>query len=472
MNIAINCPQCGAEVDLAEEDTVFRCRYCGSTLKPTGRNQVQSFFVSPRETAQKIGKALVRALKAKNPKQLHIAEHHLLYAPYWQVTGMVFQWLFGRKYFRTPGGDKSWKDLKKLRATPWVHTFPAFDASRWGLFSLGLRVQALKIWPFNKQKMGNESLLVKQTISFKEAIDHAQRSITKQGGSGSLQVDMATSELVGERYSLLYFPFYYYTLKSNGRKTVLIVDALSHKVIKGSVDIDQLKTNSLGGKIPYKPLNFIPYNCPNCGWEFSFRPHTTIHFCKSCSRAWQERGGAYVAVSYKISLHDKPAKTHCKYLAFWRFTAIIKTPDREYKTLTDFYDLFPLPRVLDQEAIRNRNISFYIPAFRIKNVIIVDKFAARLTQMQPTFTESEPDSIEELDLLDIWLPLKEAKEMAHVLLYSMTKETHKRTKEVVKKAELQFIDTTLLCLPFMEKGIYLREAQTDLALQKNALDLD
>ena len=472
MNIAINCPQCGAEVDLAEEDTVFRCRYCGSTLKPTGRNQVQSFFTSPRETAQKVGKALVRALEAKNPKQLHIAEHHLLYIPYWRVTGMIFQWLFGRKYFRTPGGDKSWKDLKKLRATPWVHTFPAFDASKWGLFSLGLRVQALKIWPFNKQKMGNESLLIKQTISFKETIDHAQRSITKQTGSGSLQVDMATSELVGERYSLLYFPFYYYTLNSNGQKTVLIVDALSHKVIKGSVDIDELKTNSLGGKIPYKPLNFISYNCPNCGWEFSFQPHTTIHFCKSCSRAWQERGGTYVPVSYNISPHDKPAKTHCKYLAFWRLNAIIKTPGREYKTLRDFYDLFPLPRVLDQEAIRNRNISFYIPAFRIKNVVIVDKFAARLTQMQPKFTESEPDSTEELDLSDIWLPLNEAKEMAHVLLYSMTKETHKRTKEVVKKAQLQFMDTTLLCLPFMEKGIYLREAQTDLALQKNALDLD
>jgi ribosomal protein L37AE/L43A len=470
MNIAINCPQCGAEVDLAEEDTVFRCHYCGSTLKPTGRNKVQSFFISPRETAQKVGKALVRALRAKNPKQPHIAEHHLLYAPYWRVTGMIFQWLFGREYFRTPNGDKSWKDLKKLRATPWVHTFPAFDASKWGVFSLGLRVQALKIWPFNKQKMGNESLLIRQTISFKEAIGYSQKSISKQQSSGSLHLDMATSELVGERYSLLYFPFYYYTFKSNGQQ--LIVDALSHKVIKGTVDIGELKTNALGDKIPYKPLNFIPYNCPNCGWEFPFRPHTTIHFCKSCSRAWQETGGTYVPVSYKISLHDKPAKTRCKYLAFWRLTAAIKTPDRKYKTLKEFYDLFPLPRLLDQEALKNRNISFYIPAFRIKNVIIVDKFAARLTQMQPTFSEREPDSVEELDLSDIWLPLKEAKEMAHVLLYSMTRETHKRTKEVVKNAQLQFMDTALLCLAFMEKGIYLREAQTDLALQKNALDVD
>ncbi len=472
MDIAITCPQCGAEVDLAEEDTVFRCLYCGSTLKPTGRNQVQSFFISPRETAQKVGKTLLRALEAKTPKRLNITEHHLLYAPYWRVNGMIFQWIFGRKYFRTPGGDKSWKDLKKLRATPWVHTFPAFDASKWSLFSLGLRVQALKIWPFNRKKMGEDSLLVRQTVSFTEAIDHAQKSITKQESNGSLQVDMATSELVGERYSLLYFPFYYYTFKSNGQKSTLIVDALSHKVIKGNVNIDELKRNSSGDNIPYKPLNFIPYNCPNCGWEFSFRPHTVIHFCKSCCRAWQEQGGSYVSVPYRISLHDESSRTNVKHLAFWRLTAIIKTPEKEYKTLGQFYELFPQLRVLDQEEIRNRRISFYIPAFRINNAIAVDKFAARLTHIQPKFEESEPDSIEELDLSDVWLPLTEAREMAHVLLYSMTRETHKRTKEVVKRAALYFTETRLLCLPFTERGIYLREVQTDLALQRNALDLD
>jgi hypothetical protein len=43
---------------------------------------------------------------------------------------------------------------------------------------------------------------------------------------------------------------------------------------------------------------------------------------------------------------------------------------------------------------------------------------------------------------------------------------------VVKTAELRFSEAKLLCLPFLEKGIYFRELQTDLALQKKALDLD
>jgi ribosomal protein L37AE/L43A len=472
MDISVDCPQCGAEVELAEEDTVFKCLYCGSTLKPTGRNRVQSFFISPREPAHKVGRVLIRALNAKLVKQLRIVEHHLLYAPYWRVNGMIFQWVFGRRYFKTASGDKLWEDLKKLRATPWVHTFPAFDASRWDLFSLGLRVQTLKIWPFNKQKMGEDSLLMRQTVSFKEAVDHARRSITKHTGSGSFDVEMEISELVGEKYSLLFFPFYSFTIQDNGKKSEVLVDALSHKVIKGYVDLGELKKYSSGDKIPYRPLGFIPFNCPNCGWEFSFRPRTMIHFCKSCSQAWLERGGSYVSVPYKIVSHDGNLETGCRYLAFWKLTASIKTPEREYRSLNEFYELFPLPRILDQERMKNRDISFYIPAFRIKNAAIVDKFAARLTKLQPILNEEDPDSAEELDLSDVWLPLKDAKEMAHVLLFSLTGETHKRTKKVVKTAKLQFTAATLLCLPFVEKGIYLRELETDLALQKKALDLD
>jgi ribosomal protein S27E len=472
MDISVECPQCGAEVDLAEEDTVFKCLYCGSILKPTGRNRVQSFFVAPRQSAPKVGKVLIRALNAKLSKHLHIVEHHLLYAPYWRVHGMIFQWVFGRRYFKTASGDKSWEDLKKLRATPWVYTFPAFDASKWGLFSLGLRVQALKIWPFNKKKMGEDLLLMKQTVSYKEAVGHSKRSITKHSGSGSFDVEMEISELVGERYSLLFFPFYSFTLQNNGKKSEVLVDGLSHKVINGHVDLHELKKYSSADKIPYKPLSFIPFKCPNCGWEFSFRPRTIIHFCKSCAQAWLERGGSYVPVPYKISVQDSGPKTGCTYLAFWKLSAVIKTPEREYSSRKEFYELFPLPRILDEERIRDRDISFYIPAFRIKNVPVVDKFAARLTQMQPDFKESDPDAVEELDLSDVWLPLKEAKEMAHILLYSLTRETHKRTKKVVKTAELRFSEAKLLCLPFLEKGIYFRELQTDLALQKKALDLD
>jgi ribosomal protein S27E len=472
MDIAITCPQCAAEVDLAEEDTVFKCLYCGSILKPTGRNQVQSFFISPRESASKVGKALVRALKGKAMRGLKIAEHQLVYAPYWRVSGMYFQWTFGRKRYHDSYGMSAWESFKNLRANPWFRTFPAFDASKWGLPSLGLRAQVLKIWPFSAQEMGKDSILIRQTVPFKEAAKLIQHSIGAAARRSSTDIEMVKSELVGERYSLLYFPLYCYTLKDNGRKSMLLVDALSHKVIKGRLDMDELKKHPPSDRIPYRPLNFLPFKCPNCGWDFPFKPHARIHVCATCAQAWQERGGEYVSVPYKIATIDESTDASLKYLPFWRLTGVIKAGDAQYRTLKDFYGLFPLPRVLNGQGLKDREISFYVPAFRIRDVRAVDKFAAQLTRTQPQFTETRPSTGEGRDLYEVWLSMKEAKEMAHVLLYSMTKKDHKRTKDIVKDSELHFTHARLLWLPFIEKGIYLRESQTDFALQKNALELD
>lgn len=472
MDIAVTCPQCGAEVDLAEEDTVFKCLYCGSILKPTGRNQVQSFFISPRENAQKVGEALLRALRGKDVRGLVIAEHHLVYAPYWRVTGMFFQWIFGREHYKASHGTSAWESFKELRAKPWFRTFPAFDASEWGLPSIGLRAQAVKIWPFNKQKMGNDPLMVRQTVPFKEAANLVQHSIESIRTSNGIQIEMVKSELVGERYSLLFFPFYSYALKGNKGKSTLLVDALSHKVIKGTVDVDELKRNPVGDKIPYRPLRFLPFTCPNCGWDFPFKPHAKIHVCNSCAQAWQERGGEYVSVPYRVAATDDSIPTIWKYLPFWRLMGTIKAGDKEYRSLKEFFEIFPLPRVMDGDALKKRNICFYVPAFRIRDVRAVDKFAAQLTRTQPQFTETIPSTTEAGILYDVWLSMKEAKEMAHVLLYSMTKKDHKKTKDIVREAELHVTHARLLWLPFMEKGIYLRESHTDFALQKNAVDLD
>ena len=62
MEIFLHCPQCGAEVNMAEDASVFRCAYCQSHLKPVGRSAVQSFFISPNETREMVGEALENVL--------------------------------------------------------------------------------------------------------------------------------------------------------------------------------------------------------------------------------------------------------------------------------------------------------------------------------------------------------------------------------------------------------------------------
>jgi len=319
--------------------------------------------------------------------------------------------------------------------------------------------------------MGEDSLLLKQNVSFKEAVNQTMQSIEYRKGIKDIKVELVKSELIGEHYSLIYFPFYCYIFTGPKKKSLVIVDALSHKTVKGNVDIDKLKQDTAGKKIPYRPLSLIPFKCPNCGWDFPYKPHTSVHMCTTCGRAWRERNGHYIPVPYIIFLDGEAKKDKYKFLAFWRFIVNIKTSAREYKRLDEFYDLYPLSRLMDKEKSAKRSITFYVPAVKIKNARAVDKLAVQLTRTQPVFKKYKPAGMGNIDMSDIWLDLKEAKEMAHLLLLSMTKKDHRKTKEVIREAVLHFKNAGIILLPFKEKGIYLREVHTDFALQKNAVDL-
>jgi ribosomal protein L37AE/L43A len=450
MDITLNCPQCGGEVDLAEDDSVFRCGYCGSVLKPTGRNEVQSFFFPPKGTLQQVAEAVAKAFQ-KRGRSIRITESHLLYAPYWRVRGLLFQWIFGRVYEGSAYGGTSIDYFKKLRATAYHRTFPAFKASEWEVFSLGLRSQVMKMWPYNKEKMGKGALIIPQEMPLEEAVDLALRTSTPSSGAHKEKIDLLRTNLIGETYSLLFFPFYCFSVTGKKKQRLVIVDGLSHKVVRGRLSLVDLVEKTQQTSIPYKPLDFIPFKCPNCGWDLPFRPHTRIHLCRTCGRAWQELGGRYQEVFYSIAM---PAETKEKrtwtFLPFWMLTATIVTPERTYETLRDFYALFPSPRVMKGDELGERPIRFHVPAFRIRNARAVDKLAAQLTGAQPSFQRTAPDPIREIQAADVWLPLGEAVEMAGHLLCSMTPKRAKHIRAAVKDARLQLREDGLVWLPFFE----------------------
>lgn len=472
MDIVLKCPQCAAEVSLAEDASVFRCKYCESTLMPTGRNEVQSFFFPPKGTREQVGRALLKAL-AKKTGSLKMGKGYLLYAPYWRVKGLLFQHAFGRKYENTLYGGTAFDYFKKLRAVAYNRTFPAFAAAQWEVFSLGLRAEAMKMRPYNKEKMGKESLVLEESVPLEEAAKMALQTPYPGDSADREKIELLKTELIGERYSLVYFPFYCYSVAQEGTESLLIVDGLSHKVVRGSLSVDELEKEPRRETVPYRPLHFIPFKCPNCGWDLPYRPKARIHLCRTCGRAWEEKAGHFQEVPYRVVLPGEGRHMESfTYLPFWRLTVTIMTPQREYGNLKDFYDLFPLPRVMDKEVLRKRRIQFLIPAFRIRNAAAVDRFATQMARNQPEFEEIETEEFREIRAADVWLPLGEAMEMANLLLYSMIPKRARVIRKTVREATLRLDEKTLAWLPFLEKGIFLREANTDFAIQKNCLELD
>jgi ribosomal protein L37AE/L43A len=473
MDIILNCPQCSAEVNLEEDASVFRCKYCDSVLMPTGRNEVQSFFFPPKGTKTQVGKALLKTLARKRMGRVKIEGADLVYAPYWRVVGLLFQHAFGRKYENTLYGGTSYDYFKKLRAVAYDRTFPAFTSDHWEVFSLGLRAEVMKMWPYNKEKMEKDALVIGEDIPLEEAAKMALRTPYPGGSADKEKIELLKTELIGERYSLVYFPFYCFSTTQEGKKTLFLVDALSHKVVRGRLSISELKKESRREQVPYRPLHFIPFKCPNCGWDLPYRPKAGIHLCRTCGRAWQEMREAFQEVPYSVVLPGEGARTDAfTYLPFWRLTVTISGSRKEYKNLWDFYGLFPLPRVMDKELLEKRDIHFFIPAFRIRNAAAVDRFAVQMARNQPEYHVTETEEFRDIRAADVWLPMDEAVEMAHILLYSMIPKRAKRTRKEVQDAQLHLEERRLIWLPFIEKGIFLREVHHDFAIQKNCLELD
>jgi ribosomal protein L37AE/L43A len=472
MEIVLNCPQCGAEVDLNEDASVFRCHYCDSTLKPTGRNEVESFFFPPKGTAAQVGKALADAV-LKQGKRIRVIGGQILYAPYWRVRGQVFQWIFGRKYETGQVGASSFDDFKRARASPYHRTFPAFNSANWGVISLGLRVQVLKMHPYSREKMDPDAMILKQEVPFEEAVKRALQIPTEAMRGPRERIDLLKTQLIGETYSLVYFPFHCLNVAEGSREQLVIVDGLSHKVLKGKPSIQEVNKDSRDFPLASKPMDFIPFKCPNCGWDFPYRPFSRIHLCRTCVRAWEERGGEFQEVSFTVTTGKGAMSGSDPYLPFWKLSLVIEAKDRTFSDLKAFYELLPQVRYQPPETLTNRPILFYVPAFRIRNPMAVEHFAARFTRSQPDILDSDPPAdFQSIKAADVWLPAGEAEEMAEVILLSMIPKRAKRTLAIMKEAQVRLKSQSLVWMRFREEGIFLRETVTDFAIQKNCVELD
>jgi ribosomal protein L37AE/L43A len=468
----MSCPQCGGEVDLNEDASVFRCRYCDSTLKPVGRNEVESFLFLPKGSVLQVGKAIVKTL-SKQGRHVRVTDGQILYAPYWRVRGQVFQWVFGRKYETSQAGVTSFDDFKRSRTSPYHRTFPAFNSAKWQVISLGLRVQVVKMYPYNRERMGPDAVVLRQEVPFDEAVKRALQVPTQTLTGPRERIEVLKTHLIGGTYSLIYFPFHCLRVTEGDRERLVMIDGLSHKVLEAQASIPEVNRETRDFPIPSRPMGFIPFKCPNCGWDFPYRPFSRIHLCRTCGKAWEERGGKYQEVSFTVASGKGEVRASDPYLPFWKLTLVIEAKGRTYGDLKAFFELLPQTRIQPPETLADRPILFYVPAFRVRNPVAVERFAGRLTRTQPVIPESAPPTeLPSVKAADVWLPVKETVEMAEVILLGMVPKRARRTLAVLKEAELRLKRYGLMWVRFREEGIFLRETVTGLAIQKNCVEIE
>jgi predicted RNA-binding Zn-ribbon protein involved in translation (DUF1610 family) len=311
------CPKCGAPIVLEETDHLFSCPYC----------KVKSFlytsdcfrFVLPHAAPK--GKTLV-------------------YFPYWRFKGILFSSLRERIHHRIV--DVTHQALLS-------DYFPV---------SLGVRSQVLKLRFVSPEAEG-------YFLSPDFPLKGLMQILEKRFGTGLTQPIYAQS-FIGESLSQIYAPFYV-----DGQ----IYDGVLNRAISSAplVDFDVL---ALPGGAPHWQIQFIPAQCPACGWDLEGERDSIILYCRNCSSLWIQAKKGFKRLAFG---HVPEESGHVLYLPFYRIKPEIE--GIQLRSYADLVRLANLPKVV-QKGMDERPFYFWSPAFKVRPRDFL-RFSTTLTLSQP-----------------------------------------------------------------------------------------
>jgi hypothetical protein len=469
MHIRIDCPQCGGDIVFDEEIEVVQCSYCGSTNQITGKSGLPRFMLPLRWTAEECRQKLCTVLVGKKSMRFEVKGLYLAYAPYWRAKGTVFHWLLGKKHTVSKAGTRSWDDAKELKTKLFDFSFPAYREPDLGLKTLGVRTAAVPLNLFHSSRLCGDEIVLPAEVDLQQAIDYSNGFLTFGFSDRSFKIEFADTQLVGEVYSLVYFPFWIVQVGAKSRTGLLIIDGVANRIKKSIWDQDvpsYLQPQRYSeSPAQFGDLHLIPFVCPVCGWDLPYAPDSKTHICATCTRAWAEHDGSYKEVDYQMIAEPDRFDHAISYMPFWNLQMQIHTPEGMLRTRADLRRLIPsLPA--DSSAEKGSNvIHFLIPAFRIRNVKSLSKLATLFCISPPPQRFRAKEELGKEKFESVCLAGEEAKELARVTLISMIPRYHRRARKMLKDAKLKAGPPSLVYYPFFRKGIYLREANSNHAIQ-------
>lgn len=470
MQIRISCPQCGGEIVFDEELEVVCCPYCASTMQISGKAGRLCFMLAPRWSAAECSERVLSLLGSKKSLRLKKRRLQLLYAPYWRSKGMVFHWVFGKKTsFSRENGRRNWDDFKKLKTKAFDFSFPAYNNLSLGLESLGVRTAALQLLLYHPSRLSPTDLVLRPQTSLEEAVQRSNAYLTFGFADSSLKVEIQDTQLVGETYSLIYFPFWLLEVGAGRSTGVLVIDGLANRVSKTFWQQDL--TTLLGSEVfqpeatGFDTLKLMPNRCPVCGWDLPLLSRSKVHVCLTCTRAWTERLGRYREVDYQMVSIESEWRKSVRYLPFWNLEAPVRLADHILRTRADLGRLAPAITAGSRAQGARDPISFFIPAFKISNMHSLCKLATTFFMRPPRAGLRAKEGLEKQRFEAVSLSDREAAEMARVVLFSIVPRYNRRARRLLKDAQVQSAKPRLVYYPFSRSGLYFREVNSNHGIQ-------
>ncbi len=300
--IELQCPQCGALVDLEETDRILQCVYCRTRLylAPKGHGV---YYLQPDASTK-----------------------DFLFIPYWRFKGMVFS--CEEREIAQRVEDSTLLAMKVRELPP----------------SLGVRPQVLKL-RFVTPEI--EGAFFKPHFPLKIGEKGSQGDGDCSGTGRSEPFEL----FIGETVSLIYAPLYM-------REGILYDAILKRPLARTRCDLAE--------KLPLDhhhslSVQFIPTLCPHCGWDLLGEKDTLILLCKNCNTAWKASGDGLARLEFGVMDCGVEEPTLC--LPFWRLGTRVK--GLQLESYADLIRLANLPKAIKEEWFERR-VHFWTPAFKVQ----------------------------------------------------------------------------------------------------------
>lgn len=495
--ISTRCPQCAGELSFDEGSNAVQCRYCDSPLLVTGYDRILSYFLEPRMGEDHARRVALQSLSRRGDKgKGRVRGIRLAFVPFYRLTGLDFAWSWRHKEIASPllpssstglplrlGGEELY--ASELSALPPLkekeyrltsnyldRTFLAANLPSLPLLSLGVRSQVLTLHLFDPQELSPRGQIIPVAMDWREAWDRpvclpAQAGVRTGGAEQDLTLENLTRRRIINRIlSLIFFPIWEVQVEANGGGLCLLLDGIAQSLL-AQVASPLFSESLAESSFSAQTLRFRPLCCPNCAGPLPVEPNFRLFSCSTCHRVWQIQGDEFQELPYRLAQSPrKPESPHRRFLPFWIFQGQVHLEGKMIASKYDLAQIAPLGR-LPKEEEKRVPLRFFIPAFKLRDLAVVNRLSSSFTRMQPLFQTQEPSG-EPLHPGGV-LDQEEAANFAHLALISVVPKGNHRLVERVAQAQLTLSPGELVFFPFEEELHSLREDFLGTAIHRNTL---
>lgn len=389
--VRLACPSCGGDLYAVDGAMAARCPYCAAALLALTRKRLLRYVVSaPFDVGPPVAGAT------------------LYFLPFWHLTGVVMGWDVGKQTRKAldRGGyvDDGGADGEVLPTTSSVEVGPAKvfqgrvvqtwiadPATRaWGITSLGSRAAVFPVEPFDPSRHERMGAVVPTSISCAEA----EENLVAQGlglgyAADGLRLECQRRDLVGESFSLLYYPFW---ARRDQSGEMTLWDAVTREAepVGARGEAPSARASEV-----FDELEVIELRCGRCGGQLEPGPRPVVLPCRACHTFWvagrhglEPFEARYAAVQLELD-QGEPI-----WLPYWQVRVDVQYCGRPAATVGQMRKVLGIrpPRLPGDVGAADSEspLHYYVPAFGALRAPRIDVAGRDLTRAQPRLDAVDP----------------------------------------------------------------------------------